>query len=354
MNLKKRIESFSRLGEILRAYFDKNMSNNNSILNKWKPEIEKQIAEQHFYNAWFTSENVEFALKSWAELLTIQNLEKWLSAYQTAQNNNKKSKSIGIILAGNIPLVGMHDFVSVLILGNNFIGKLSSKDDSLLKLMAAMLCDIEPEFLSSINFTQNILQNFDAVIATGSNNSARYFEYYFSKYPSIIRKNRNSIAILDGTETDEDLINLSNDIFLYFGLGCRNISKIYVPENYNFARFFLLMDTWKYLYQHNKYANNYDYHKSVYQMNKIEFLDNGFMLLKNDNQIYSPLAVNFYEYYSDIINLAPEINKKTNEIQCIVSKNNEVNNVIPFGKSQSPQLWDYADNVDTLKFLLNL
>lgn len=351
MNLKRRIEAFSKLGEILRAYFDNYKLKSNSFLSKWETKIEKQIAEQHFYNAWFTPENVEFALKSWAKLLTKQNIEKWLYSYKIIEQ--KKTKNIGVILAGNIPLVGMHDFVSVLISGNNFIGKLSSKDDSLLKLMAEMLCDIEPKFSSKIIFTANILQNFDAVIATGSNNSARYFEYYFAKYPTIIRKNRNSIAILDGTETDDDLINLSNDIFIYFGLGCMNVSKIYIPKNYNFDRFFLSMDKWKYLCQHNKYANNYDYHKSVYQMNKIEFLDNGFTLLKNDSQIYSPLAVIFYEYYLDIVNFVAEINKKSNEIQCIVSNNN-VKNAIKLGTSQSPQLWNYADNVDTMEFLMKL
>ncbi|OFX30675.1 MAG: hypothetical protein A2X08_07500 [Bacteroidetes bacterium GWA2_32_17] len=352
MNFKKRIGAFSKLGEILRNYFDKNKSKNNSFLNKWETEIEKQIAEQHFFNAWFTPENVEFALKLWAKLLTRKNIEKWLSEYKI--NEQKKPKNIGVILAGNIPLVGMHDFVSVLISGNNFIGKLSSKDDSLLKLMTAILCDIEPDFSGNIIFTNNILQNFDAVIATGSNNSARYFEYYFAKYPSLIRKNRNSIAILNGKESDKDLENLSNDVFLYFGLGCRSVSKIYVPENYDFDKFFIAFDKWNFISKHNKYANNYDYYKSVYQMNKIGFLDNGFMLLKNDNQIYSPLAVIFYEYYSDIINLAPEINKNINEIQCIVSKLNEIENSMPFGTTQNPHLCDYADNADTMKFLLNL
>ncbi len=352
MTLKKRIETFSKLGEILRAYFDKSISKKKSFFQKWETLIEKQITEQHFYNAWFTPENVEFALKSWSILLTKQNIEKWLNSYEI--DELKRPKNIGVILAGNIPLVGMHDFISVLISGNKFIGKLSSKDDSLLKLIAEMVCDIDPEFSKSIIFTQNILQNFDAVIATGNNNSARYFEYYFAKFPTIIRKNRNSIAILDGTETDEDLINLSNDIFLYFGLGCMNVSKIYIPKNYNFDRFFLSMDKWKYLCQHNKYANNYDYHKSVYQMNRIEFLDNGFTLFKNDGQIYSPLAVIFYEYYLDIINFVAEINKKSDEIQCVVSNNCNVKNSIKLGTSQSPQLWNYADNIDTMKFLIKL
>ena len=353
MKLEKRIEVFAALGQLLRSYFISSEINHH-LLEKWKPEIEKNIIGQKIYNQWFTAENVELALKSWSNLLTINNINKWLEPYKEQFNDNKESVNVGVILAGNIPLVGMHDFVSVLISGNNFRGKLSSKDDSLLKLITAIICDIEPEFISAISFSENQLSNFDAIIATGSNNSARYFEYYFEKYPCIIRHNRNSIAVLSGHETTEDLVNLSDDIFQYFGMGCRNVSKIYVPENYNFDAFFLAMDHWNFLYQHNKYANNYDYHKSVYQMNRIEFFDNGFMLLKNDCQIYSPLSVIFYEYYTVITKLAAEINENIDQIQCVVSKNNEIENAVPFGKSQLPNLWDYADNIDTMKFLLKL
>ena len=353
MKLEKRIEAFANLGKLLRDYFISSEINY-PLLEKWKPEIEKIIVSQKIYNQWFTAENVTLALKSWSKLLNVNNINNWLDPYKELFIENKKAVNVGVILAGNIPLVGMHDFVSVLISGNNFIGKLSSKDDQLLKLISSILCDIEPNFSSSISFSENQLTNFDAIIATGSNNSARYFEYYFGKYPCIIRKNRNSIAVLFGDESKEDLVNLSDDIFQYFGMGCRNVSKIYVPENYNFDDFFLAMDHWNYLYQHNKYANNYDYHKSVYQMNRIGFFDNGFMLLKNDRQIYSPLSVIFYEYYSVITKLAAEINENINEIQCIVAKNNNFENTVSFGKSQSPNLWNYADNVDTMKFLLKL
>ncbi|MBI5540013.1 MAG: acyl-CoA reductase [Bacteroidia bacterium] len=353
MSTEKRIEAFAALGQLLNDYFISGKSNS-PFLEKWKCKIDKIIEEQRQTNQWFTPENVTLALKSWSELLTVENLNKWLEPYHDLIQKKKNPVTVGVILAGNIPLVGMHDFVSVLISGNNFIGKLSSKDDSLIKLISSILCDIEPEFTSSISFSENQLTNFDAIIATGSNNTARYFEYYFGKYPSIIRRNRNSVAVLTGEETIEDLKNLSKDIFQYFGMGCRNVSKIYVPEKYNFDNFFLAMDHWNYLYQHNKYANNYDYHKSVYQMNMIEFFDNGFMLLKNDRQIFSPLSVIFYDYYSVITILAAEINENINEIQCIVSKSNEIENAVPFGKSQAPNLWDYADNIDTMKFLLKL
>ncbi len=353
MRLEKRIEAFVNLGKLLRDYFNSSETNN-PLLEKWKPEIEKIIVNQKIYNQWFTAENVTLALKSWSNLLSVNNINNWLKPYKELLNDNKKAVNVGVILAGNIPLVGMHDFVSVLMSGNNFIGKLSSKDDLLIKLVTSILCDIEPEFSSSISFSENKLTNFDAIIATGSNNSARYFEYYFGKYPSIIRRNRNSIAVLTGDESKEDLVNLSDDIFQYFGMGCRNVSKIYVPENYNFDAFFLAMDHWNFISKHNKYANNYDYHKSVYQMNRIEFFDNGFMLLKNDRQIYSPLSVIFYEYYSVITKLAAEINENINEIQCVVSKDNIIENALPFGKSQSPNLWNYADNVDIMKFLLKL
>lgn len=355
MSLEKRIKAFVALGKLLREYFklDKG-SGYSTLLTRWSPEIEKIIKEQYIYNAWFTEKNVNYALNVWANLLTYENLQKWTFPYSEQINKIKKTSNIGVIMAGNIPLVGMHDFISVLITGNRFVGKLSSKDDFLLKLISNILCYIDSSFSDLIRFTDNLKDHPDAIIATGSSNSARYFEYYFSKFPHIIRKNRNSVAILSGHENNTDILNLANDIFTYFGLGCRNVSKLYVPEGFTFDHFFTVIEPWRILYQHNKYANNYDYHKSVYLMNRIPFFDNGFVLVKNDCQIYSPLSVIFYEYYSDITILAAEIKAKESEIQCIVSKDNEFERSILFGKSQSPELWDYADNINNLEFLLKL
>jgi hypothetical protein len=351
MNLEKRIKAFSHLGELLENYFNKK---NSALLTKWRDIIEKTIQDEHIYNAWFTEENVNFALKAWAENLTPEKLNTWLAPYRTLINEKNKTLRIGVIMAGNIPMVGMHDFISVLICGHHFVGKLSSKDDHLPKMIADILCDIEPLFSEQITFSDNFKDQPEAIIATGSNNSARYFDYYFAKFPSIIRKTRNSIAVLNGNETNDDIKNLAEDIFRYFGMGCRNVSKLFVPENYSFNHFFEVIEPWHTLYRHNKYANNYDYHQSVFLMNKIPFLDNGFVIVKNDRQIYSPLSVIFYEYYSDITILAAEIEAKSSEIQCIVSNENKIFSSVQFGRSQKPELWEYADNLNTIDFLLKL
>jgi len=349
MNLQKRINSLVKLGDVL-----KNYSTSNKINEQLKDEISKQIAQQYIYNAWFTPDNVNYAIEQWAQLLSKNNIEKWVNNYNPKNFESTTKKNVAVILAGNIPLVGMHDLISVIITGHNFIGKLSSKDEHLLVLIKNILCNTEPEFSKQISFTHEILKNFDAVIATGNNNSARYFEYYFSKIPTIIRKNKNSVAVLSGNENETDLSYLSDDIFRYFGLGCRNVSKIFLPQNFNFEKIFMNFEKWNHISKHNKYMNNYEYNKSVYQLNKIKYFDNGFVLLKNDNQINSPLAVIFYEHYSDITNLATELENNNSEIQCIVSNESCIKNNINFGKSQKPNLWDYADNNDTIKFLLNI
>jgi len=252
-------------------------------------------------------------------------------------------------MAGNIPLVGFHDFLSVLITGNKVLAKLSSNDTVLLPFLAKKLIEIEPGFAELIEFTEERLSNFDAVIATGSNNTARYFEYYFGKYPSIIRKNRNSVAILTGNETPEQLDALAEDIFRYFGLGCRNVSKLFLPKDYNFDPFFNAMYGWKEIINNNKYINNYDYNKAVYLMSNIELLDNEFLLLKEDNGFSSPISVVFYQYYESEDELRKYLSENKEHIQAIVSEKD-----IPFGAAQKPQLWDYADGVDTVSFLLNL
>jgi hypothetical protein len=252
-------------------------------------------------------------------------------------------------MAGNVPLVGFHDFLSVLITGNNVLAKLSSNDTQLLPFLANYLISIEPEFKDCISFSEKKLTNFDAVIATGSNNTARYFDYYFGKYPHIIRKNRNSVAILTGNETPQQLEALANDVFRYFGLGCRNVSKIFIPENYDFDTFFNGMFSWKELINNNKYIDNYDYNKAVYLMSKMNLLDNEFLLLKHDEEYASPISVVFYEFYKDLDKLNNKLSEESEHIQCIISEEH-----IPFGTAQTPNLWDYADGVDTVAFLLKL
>jgi len=349
-----KIESFIELGKFLSQFtIEENKKNENVLYNDefYESFIELIYGAQSL-NGWFTPEQVYFAIKSWAEALTFDNLNTWMSHYSIPEINNNP-KTIGLILAGNIPLVGFHDFLSVLITDNKALLKLSSKDQSLLPFLANYLIKINPELAKKIEFVKGKLEGFDAVIATGSTNTARYFEFYFNNVPSIIRKNRNSVAILTGSESKEDLIALGEDIFRYFGLGCRNVSKLFVPQNYDFKLFFEAMYTYKDIIYYEKYANNYDYNKAVFLMSMFKLLDNEFMTLKEDESYGSPITSLFYEKYSDLNLVYDRLYTDKEKIQCIVSANIQRGN-IPFGHTQKPKLWDYADNVDTIAFLLNL
>jgi hypothetical protein len=308
------------------------------------------IALSQSHNGWFTPEQVYFAIQSWADALTEDNLNKWLSKYDLT---NAGPKTIGLILAGNIPLVGFHDFLSVLITGNKALVKMSSNDQHLLRFLADYLITVNPGLSDHITFTDGKLENFDAIIATGSNNTARYFEFYFKDKPSIIRKSRNSVAVLDGKESDEDLVNLGEDIFRYFGLGCRNVSKLFVPKDYNFDAFFKAIYEYKDVIFYEKYSNNYDYNKAVFLMSNFKLLDNEFLTLKEDPSYASPISSVFYERYDSLDDLRKRLENEGEQIQCIAS-NDLTFNSIPFGTTQKPRLWDYADNVDTLSFLITI
>jgi hypothetical protein len=253
-------------------------------------------------------------------------------------------------LAGNIPLVGFHDFLSVLITGHKALIKTSSNDQHLLPFLAKYLIAVEPEFADAITFTEGKLEGFDAVIATGSNNTARYFEYYFKDKPAIIRKNRNSAAILTGNESREELVGLGEDIFRYFGLGCRNVSKLFVPQGYDFKNFFEAIYEYKDVIFYDKYANNYDYNKAVFLMSNFKLLDNEFLTIKEDSGYASPISSVFYEYYDNLDTLKQKLEAEQDQLQCVVS-NKLTENSIPFGQTQKPGLLDYADNVDTIAFL---
>jgi len=340
MQLQQRINTFVQLGRFL----------NQLSLSKEGSEMAQQLQLAKVNNGWFTEDNLRFACKGWSTALSEENIRQWLSAYTV---KTKDPKIVAIVMAGNIPLVGFHDFISVLISGNKVLAKLSSNDKYLLPYLAKQLVSIEPGFEDHISFTEGKLENFDAVIATGSNNTARYFEYYFGKYPNIIRKNRNSVAVLNGAETSEQLESLADDIFRYFGLGCRNVSKIYIPKDYDFDSFFNAMFSWKHVINDHKYINNYDYNKAVYLMSLFNILDNEFLLLKEDKGFSSPISVVFYEYYDSLKNLANHFLENKENIQCVIAEQG-LNKAIPFGKAQTPNLWDYADGIDTLEFLLEL
>lgn len=352
MILEDKKKAFVALGDFLRQFATQDFQKAEGLPHNdfFYDAFSDLILFSVNHNGWFTTEQVIHAIDSWAQALTAENLDTWTSAYTFGEEPLKR---VGMILAGNIPLVGFHDFISVLLTGNIAVVKLSSNDQKLLPFLAEYVIKVAPEFAERIDFVENRLENFDAVIATGSNNTARYFEYYFDKYPSIIRKNRNSVAVLDGTETEEELIALGRDIFTYFGLGCRNVSKLFVPEGYNFDAFFKAMYAFKDLIMYERYSNNYDYNKAVFLMSAFKLLDNGFMTIKEDTAYASPISSVFYEYYTDLEVLKTQFETDAAKIQCIVSKN-LVPESIPFGKTQQPELWDYADGVDTVAFLLNL
>lgn len=352
MQLQERINAFVKLGDFLRQFSSEvtqksdNVEHNDFFFEGVKHQL--KLAKEH--NGWFTEENIKFALKSWSDALNFSNLNTWLEPYAI---NNISPKEVAIIMAGNIPLVGFHDFLSVLISGHSVLVKQSSNDKHLLPYLTKYLEHVEPQFKGVIKFTEEKLKNFDAVIATGSNNTARYFEYYFKNKPSIIRNNRNSVAVLTGKETSAELKNLSEDVFRYYGLGCRNVSKLFVPKGYKFDAFFEAIYHWHPIVEQAKYANNYDYNKAVYLMSEFDMLENGFFMIKEDESYASPIATLFFEYYNDLSELKETLEAKKEQIQCIVS-NGFIKNEIAFGATQKPQLWDYADDVDSIKFLSSI
>jgi hypothetical protein len=351
MDIQQRINAFVKLGTFLSQFSRKEIiqkrevEHNDLFFEGFSHQM--KIAGEN--NGWFTKDNVLFAVEGWATLLTKEKLAIWLGTYDFSKALSPKT--VAIIMAGNIPLVGFHDFLCVLISGHKVLVKQSSNDKHLLPFLAKYLEFVEPAFKGRISFTEGELKDFDAVIATGSNNTARYFEYYFGKKPHIIRKNRNSVAVLTGKETPDQLEALSNDIFRYFGLGCRNVSKLYVPDDYNFEELFKAVYKWKDIINHAKYANNYDYNKAVYLMSLFDMLENGFLMLKEDASFGSPIATLFYERYDSLKKLELTLSQQAEQIQCVVSQNFREAE-IPFGQTQLPELHDYADAVDTIAFLL--
>lgn len=333
MTKKDRIKTFAQLGRWM--------------LNPG-PETLWRLETIHHKNAWYTKENILKQFQAWGQNLRIEKLEAWTAPFEAPESNKK----VGLVLAGNIPLVGFHDILSTLIMGFTAQIKVSSDDAGLTAILLHKLIEIEPRFEEKIQIVEK-LQHFDLVIATGSNNTARYFEYYFGKKPNIIRKNRNSIAVLTGKESKEQLAKLGDDIFDYFGLGCRSVSKIFIPKDYAIADFFEALADYKWVSDHYKYNNNYDYNKSIYLVNAEKHYDNGFLLFKRDENIASPLAVVFYDEYNDLAEVENYINSRSDSIQCVTSMAALAIDTPLFylGGSQCPALDDYADGIDTLQFL---
>ena len=332
------IEAFDHLGEQLRIH----------VNSKAIRALNEAVEASRVQNAWFTTANVYSAFRNWGEVLRHETIRNWLSAYPTAEWSNQ---TVGLVLAGNLPLVGFHDLVCVLLSGHRATIKLSSKDKVLIPAFINILESKFPEINKRVQFVNDQLGSVDKVIATGSNNSSRYFSYYFKDIPHIIRKNRNSVAVLTGNETEEQLAGLADDICLYFGLGCRSVSKIWVPKAYDFDILFGALYKHKDIINHNGYANNYDYNKAIFLMNQEPLLDNGFLILKEDDRISSPIACLYYNYYDSQTEVEQVIATNREDIQCVVSSSDENTHVF-FGLAQYPQLHDYADNIDTMDLLL--
>lgn len=336
MNLQERITALAFLG---------------TRLSQLTAEREEWAQEAYSRNKWFTPENIALAFKGIEKFLQKDVLEKWTSKYNF--DETRQVKTVGVVMAGNIPMAGFHDMLSVLISGNKLMAKMSSQDPVLIKKLAELLVEIEPWFSDRIIFREKI-NEADAYIATGSDNTSRYFEYYFSKKPNIIRKNRSSIAILNGTETVHDIKELGKDIFSYFGLGCRSISHIYLPEGYDKEKLPPGLESFSTVVDYQKYGNNYEYNRALFLLKRIPYLDTGYLLLREEESIFTPVSVLNYSYYKNDEDLKVRIESHQHQIQVISSVGAWYKDSVDFGKTQQPDIWDYADNIDTLKFLTSI
>ncbi|MEQ8416484.1 MAG: acyl-CoA reductase [Imperialibacter sp.] len=336
MKLEERINAIAALGDYLKE-----------LDETTKNDLFLRAANE---NPWFTQESLHLAWQGILNFLTKEKVTQWTSSYSFAEN---KLKKVGLVMAGNIPMVGFHDLLSVIIAGHKALVKTSSQDSALIQFIINSLNEIQPELGGRVAVVDR-LNDMEAVIATGSDNSSRYFDYYFSKVPNIIRKNRSSCAIISGEESREELLALGDDLFSYFGLGCRNVSKLYVPKSYALPTLLDAIQPFNQLLEHHKYRNNYDYHKSIMLVNGEPHLDSGFSLFRESTDLVSPVSVIYYEFYEDEAALSQKLLANQEKIQAIASHKGQYPKSIPFGTLQKPELWDYADGVDTLKFLSGL
>jgi hypothetical protein len=341
MMREKQISGLCKLSIYIKNYLDTNPEN----FNESDAEFSALLKKSEIENSWFKQESQRFALNQWAELLTEENLNHWLSRYQPS----KTSKKVGLILAGNIPMVGFHDIISVILSNHIALIKMSSKDKTLLPFLLKKWQEFS-EGNIQYEFVER-LQDFDAVIATGSNNTARYLEYYFKDSLSIIRKNRTSVAVLKGDETEAEIQLLAEDIFRYYGLGCRNVTRLFIPQVFVIDGLFENFLNFKEVINHHKYANNYEYNRAIYLLNLEKFWDNNFVMLKEDEALFSPLSVINFTRYSHIDEVKNFIQNNEGNIQAIVAKSELGFDSIQLGEAQNPKLESYADHVDTLEFL---
>lgn len=352
LTLEARVAALAQLGVVMKAIGRGEVWAGHAIgLDEAEyVALDTVVRRAHIQNGWATEENVRHAFKAWGEALHRRSIEAWIAAYPELSSARGVQRTVGLILAGNIPLVGLHDVLCVWLSGHQARVKCSSQETELVPAVITVLDRFAPGTIEQVFFTTEKLGAVDALIATGSNNTARYFEHYFGHLPRIVRKSRVSLAVLDGTETEAELAALGEDVFRYFGLGCRNVSKVLVPQDFDLDRLFKAFFPLKDIVHHNKYANNYDYTRALWMLDRINFVENGFVLVKEDAALASPVATLFYERYDDIRTAETYIAAHREGIQCIVDHGGR----IPFGRSQYPGLADYADGVDTLRFLLDL
>lgn len=345
-NIEKRnkiIKALNELGKIMLALGQgKSYGEFSKLLKEDEYQnLQELIEREKIYNGWFTPSSVKKSLSAHGEQLLTENIKPWISHYSWSN----QPKKVGIIMAGNIPIVGFHDFLCVLLSGHEPVIKLSSNDQRLLPALLDVLALFLPELYETVKIVPN-LKSIDAVIATGSNNSSLYFEKYFGHLPHIIRKNRTSVAVLTGEETDEELSELGKDIFQYFGLGCRNVSKLLLTKDFNLDRFFEGIYPFQDIINHHKYGNNYDYYKAIYLMNQMPILENGFLLTIENEDLFAPISVVYIQRFETIQAIEQYIAHEKNNLQVVIGRN-----YTPFGKAQQPKLQDYADGIDTMHFL---
>lgn len=340
------IKALSMLGDAMVAWGENQSKSafHPFVADPYYEKMNEVILSEHHHNGWFTESAVRESLLQLGKRLNEAELKEWLGAY----NFSQQPKRVGLIMAGNIPLVGFHDFISTLIMGHKPVVKMSSDDKRILPVLIEILETLQPDLTNEIQLVDQ-LKEIDAVIATGSDNSARYFEKYFGHLPHIIRKNRTSVAIIEGDESTEELKELGKDVFTYYGLGCRNVSHIFFPKDFDLDRFFGAIIDYGDVINHNKYANNYDYYKAIYLMNQEDIIENGFLLTRESSDLFAPIAVIHYQRYDDRKSVQEYLKKHEDKIQVVAGKQH-----VPFGKAQSPKLDDYADGVNTLNFLSQL
>lgn len=347
MNFEDRIIAFFNLGKIFAGF---SMSDESANAVKIRRAMEKSYSA----NPWFTIDNQVKAIRAIGNMINRVNLLDWTTPYLRDINGIREPKTVAVVMAGNIPLVGFHDFLAVLISGHRIAVKLSADDPWLLPAVAEIISEMNPDWNNLISFSGQKLPPFDAIIATGSNNSSHYFDFYFNKYPRIIRHHRNSVAVITGKETQEEVTGLASDIMSYFGLGCRNVSKIYIPPGYDFSELSVALSAYRGYLDHHKYRNNYDYNKSMFLMNQVQVLDTGSVLITENREISSRIAVLHYETYNNHHDLNKELSAFSNDIQCVVSASAMPGNTVRPGNTQNPSLTDYPDQVNILDFLLKI